>query len=451
MFIHITDINIDERIREEHGTNAEQAQFKESFKKYGQLQPIKVIKNGDESFTLVAGERRLRAIIKLHEEGCKIPALDPGMIEASYRDPVPLHTKLMMEFAENNERKDFSYVEKAKFIRRFHETMQLDLGDVWTQEMTAASLNLSTASISHYLRVEAAVKADPTIAKAQTLDAAVKRMKVQEKLKVRHDTVKRDDLSIFNRAKSLLEQGDAREWIKTIQSESIDLINFDPPWGEDASFKSAENHEAFDDSTEYSDELMTALFPELFRVLKNDRYCIFWHRIRVTTASAAMAEAYGFNLLFGRTPCIWFKPDKTTDQNRIPEKRLIPAYEAFFLLRKGDPVFHEHYVNDVFAFDRVVRAGVTHPTEKPMPLCAALIKLCSVPGETLLDPTAGSAAFLDSGLEHNRKVRGCELSNFYHAQGTMRLSERLKTYRTADELNAPVVISIPEVVQNEDD
>lgn len=430
MKIAITEVVIEDRIREDlKGTKEEWNLFKNSFLIHGQLQPIRVQQiEGNGKFKLLAGQRRLTALTELHKEGKTIPNLPLDHVKITFDEPVPLHKQLMQEFAENSDRKDFNYVEKAKFIRRFHETMQIDMGDAWTQELTAHSLNLSPASISHYLRVEEAVRKDPTIAKAGTLDAAVKRMKVQERLDDRRDAVKAGANSAVTRAETILTHGDARAWILTLPDASADFINFDPPWGDDVSFKSAENHESFDDSTEYAEALMDELFPQLFRVLKPDRFCAFWFRAWVPEYMAAKAERFGFNLQFTRTPAIWYKPDKVTDQNRVPEKQLIEAYETFFLLRKGDPLFHERFTHNVFAFDRVPMGSLIHPTEKPLALCEAIIKLCTVPGETVVDPTAGSSAMLDQALRSNRKALGCEKSPAFHSRGITRLAEYLKTF-----------------------
>jgi ParB/RepB/Spo0J family partition protein len=438
MKIPITKIVIDERMREElRGTKEEWTLFRNSFSIHGQLQPIRVEQREDGKYRLIAGERRMTAITELHVEKVKIPNLDEGEIEVTFAEPVPLHKRLMQEFAENNQRKDFTYVERAKFIRKFHEMMQLEYGaDAWSQELTARTLNVSAASISHYLRVEQAVREDPSIAKAGTLDAAVKRMKVQERLKGRKDAVEKEDNTSIQRAGTILHRGDAREWITQLEDSSVDFVNFDPPWGNEISFKSQENHESFDDSTEYAYELMHALFPHIFRILKDDRFCAFWFGAQQAESMAKMAESYGFNLQFTRTPCIWYKPDKVADQNRNPEKQLIEAYETFYLLRKGNPIFHERFTHNVFAFERVPLGSIIHPTEKPVALCEPIIKLCTVPGETVVDPTAGSSAFLDTALRTNRKPRGCELSDRYHERGLVRLAEYLKTFSEGPSVNA---------------
>lgn len=432
MLVPLESIDVEGRIREDYGSESEWKMFVSSFTKYGQLQPIKVelyqIGSDDSQYRLIAGDRRFKAIAQLNAEGVPIPGLAAGMIEISFRDPAPLHTKLMMEFAENNDRKDFNFIERAKFIRKFHEMMILVHKDTWTQELTAHSLNLSPASISHYLRVEEAVKTNSGVAKAKSLQAAVKRMKVDERIKERKTKVENEGNRAIERASQILTRGDARDWIRQIKDGTIDLVNFDPPWGDNASYKAAENHESFDDETESAEILMQDLLPQIFRILKDDRFCIFWFRAWSSERLATFAEAAGFNLQFTRTPCIWYKTDKTTDQNRVPEKQLIEAYEMFYLLRKGDPLFYEKFTNNVFPFERVKLGSIIHPTEKPLDLNTALLKLCSVPGETVLDPTAGSASFLDAGIRNSRRVLGCELSERYHERGVVRLAEQLKNF-----------------------
>jgi DNA modification methylase len=430
MFIPINSIFIQERIREDiRGTKEEWSLFVNSIKTNGQLQPVRVAERDDLGYKLLAGQRRYTALIELYKEGIPIPGMEYGSIEVTFQEPVPIYKQLIQEFDENDKRKDFNYVEKAKFIRKFHEIMQLEYGiDAWSQELTAHTLNLSAASISHYLRVEEAVRNDPSIAKAGTLDAAVKRMKVQERINDRKDRVEKEDNTVIQRASNILTLGDAREWMPTLEDESVDFVNFDPPWGGDVSFKAQENHESFDDSTEYAEALMESLFPHIYRVLRPDRFCVFWYRAWASEFMAAKAERFGFNLQFTRTPCIWYKPDKVADQNRVPEKQLIEAYEPFYLLRKGDPLFHDKFTHNVFAFDRVPLGSIIHPTEKPHNLCDAILRLCTVPGETVVDPTAGSSAFLDAALRANRKPKGCERSQRYHGRGIVRLAEFLKTY-----------------------
>jgi ParB/RepB/Spo0J family partition protein len=430
-FVRHDQVVLGERIREDY-KGKDWKEYKASFLTLGQMQPIVVEQNGNGKYVILYGERRWRAIGEHYAEGSTLKDVPHGEIWAATRDNLPRHTKLLLEFGENQQRSDFTHVEKAKFIREFHDLMVEEKGEVWTQELTAHVLNLSPASISHYLRIEEAMKTDPSVAKATTLDAAVKRMKVTEKLNKRHQEAKKtDDSNSYERATSILHHGDARDWIVSLDDGSVDLINFDPPWGGDVSHKVQENHEGFDDSTEYAESLMETMLPQLFRVLKDDRFCIFWFRSWADESMAALAQRHGFNLDFTRTACIWYKPDKIVDQNRIPEKSLVDGYEKFFILRKGNPIFHERRGNNVFAYNRVPLGQIIHPTEKPVDLCQDIIRLCSVPGELVLDTCAGSSAFLDAGLRINRKAKGCELAKTYWERGITRLSEYLRTFKEA--------------------
>ena len=435
MIIHTDLVEVRERIREDLGKD-EIEELMASFLALGQLQPI-IVRNGDNGkYILVAGERRLESGRRLAEKQQAIKGLGTNMIWAELRESQQPHVMLQIEFDENMKRKDFTYVEKARFIRKFHEQMCATsklAGGEWTAELTAISLRLSPASISHYLRIEDAIKNDPGVAKAQTLTAAVKRMKTNEKLKNRMAEVKEHATEAYKQAEECARLGDALVLVKSLPDSSVDLINFDPPWGDDTGHKSNQNHEGFDDDTETSDKIINGLLPELFRVLRPDRFLIFWYRAWAYTDMCTRLESVGFSLKFGRTPCIWFKPDKVSDQNRFPEKMLNDVYETFLIARKGDPVYHQRGGGqNVFAYNRVPVAALIHPTEKPLDLCDSLVKLCTVPGELILDPTAGSFSFIHSALRNGRKGMGWELSETSYNRGVTRMAEYLKTERKVE-------------------
>lgn len=437
MILSSTEIVVEERIREELG-EPEIKELMASLLALGQLQPVIVRENEEGKYVLVAGERRLVACARLAKENKGIKGCTPGFIWAELRDSVAPHVQLQMEFDENMKRKDFTYIEKARFIRKFHETMETqakEAGAAWSNELTAVSLRLSPASISHYLRIEEAVKTDPMVAKAITMDAAVKRMKLAEKQRARQVEVRDNAAESFKSASEILTRGDAIELIKTIPDNSVDCINFDPPWGDDVARKSNENWDGFDDSTETSDSIINAMLPELYRVLKNDRIMIYWYRAWAYNDMVERLERAGFNVKFTRTPCIWYKPDKVSDQNRFPEKQLIESYETFILARKGDPVFYERNWQNVFPYNRVPLAALIHPTEKPMDLCDRLLKLLTIPGELVLDPTAGSCAILHAALLSGRNAKGFELSESIHGRGVTRLAECLKSLNRVEVKN----------------
>lgn len=428
MLLDVTQITIGDRLRESYG-DEEFADLCNSIEWMGLLQPIVVeAPDGNGSHKLVAGENRLRAVVHLHTKNRAIPNCPRNQIKAEIQGHLTPETALIIEFEENIRRKDLTYVEKAKYIHRFHNLFTSRTSK-WTAEMTAAALKLSKASISYYLNIEEAVKTNPEVAKAITLSAAVKRMKTVEKLEKKRREIAfltlRGDQGV-QRARDALVMDDARNWILSVPDHSVDMVNFDPPWGDEVSRKSAENWDSFDDSTEVSDELMHSLFPELHRILKPDSFCVFWYRQWYYSEALKLATHYGFDVKFTRTPCIWYKPDKTSDQMRFPEKQLIDAYETFLLLRKGDPVFNEREIQNVFVEPRVPRSQQIHPTEKPLSLMERLVKLCCVPGSVVLDPCAGSAATLHAAWNIHRRPLGCELKRPFYDAALARLMEVMK-------------------------
>ncbi len=428
MLINIADISIGDRLRFESYSADDLAELAQSIEWMGQLQPIVVEPNGHGGYKLTAGFNRLTAITRLHSEGKTIPGVPPTQIKAEILGELSPETSLIIEFEENIRRKDLSHVEKARYIRRFHDLFS-SKSSKWTAEMTAATLKLSKASISYYLNVEAASAANPEVAKATTLRSAVKRMKTVAQLeRKRREVAFKATLGDkgVQLARDSLHHGDATSWIRTLDNASVDLVNFDPPWGEDVSRKSAENWDSFDDTSEASYELLNALLPEVYRILKPDSFCIFWYRQWAYAEMLGHAVKSGFDVKFTRTPCIWYKPDKVSDQMRFPEKQLIDSYETFLLLRKGDPVFNEREAQNVFVEPRVARSQLIHPTEKPVALMERLIRLCCVPGALVVDPCAGSGSALHAAYSNHRRPLGCELNEKFYSAAVSRLAEVMK-------------------------
>jgi ParB/RepB/Spo0J family partition protein len=424
VIIHVAQITIKDRLREEIEDGKKTiSDLAESIHNHGLLYPLIVEDNDDGGYNLVSGERRYLAITKLYGQGKTIKDLDLGSVRVELKNDLTDETRLMIEFEENERRKDFTWQERAKYVRKLHEMMVKKHGvKTWTQEMSARLMNVTPATISYYLDLDKTMEKHPEVAKAETMQAAIKRARVAKIRDTRRIAVDKNAPEKVKRAEEMLHHGDAREWIKSIPDCSVDLVNFDPPWGEEASHKVAENWASFVDTTEHSDELITSLLPEILRVLKPDRFCLFWYRTWAYNQMAELCESFGYSLKGSRTPCIWYKPDKISDQMRFPEKQLIDSYETFLLLRKGDPIFYEKEVQNVFVEVRVPRSALVHPTEKPVSLMERMVRLCTVPGELVLDPCAGSSSTLHAAYRAKRLSKGCEKEKRFHDAGIVRLT-----------------------------
>jgi ParB family chromosome partitioning protein len=111
-------------------------ELSQSIKTYGVIQPISVRKLQDNSYELVAGERRLRAseLANLKE----IPA-----IIVDYRDK----ESAMIALIENLQREDLNFIEEAEGYRNLIE----DHG--FTQQELAEKIGKSQSTIANKLRL----------------------------------------------------------------------------------------------------------------------------------------------------------------------------------------------------------------------------------------------------------------------------------------------------------
>lgn len=111
-------------------------QLAASIKMYGVLQPIVVTKQADDTYVIIAGERRWRAsqIAKLK----KIPAL--------IRSPKELE-QLEIALVENVQRVDLSPLEQARSIERLHQQFNV------TYEKIAERLGKAASTINNIVRL----------------------------------------------------------------------------------------------------------------------------------------------------------------------------------------------------------------------------------------------------------------------------------------------------------
>jgi len=112
MLIDIDKIKVENRIRKDFGNITELA---EDIKQNGLINPPVVIAESDGTFTLLAGERRLRAMRSL---GYK-------QVEVRTWGSLTDEQKLNIEISENEVRKDFSKSERIEYARRLEKIESL--------------------------------------------------------------------------------------------------------------------------------------------------------------------------------------------------------------------------------------------------------------------------------------------------------------------------------------
>jgi len=79
---------------------------------------------------------------------------------------------------------------------------------------------------------------------------------------------------------------------------------------------------------------------------------------------------------------------------------------------------------DIFTFGNVGPYQGKHPCEKPLGLLAHIIETTTRPGDTILDPFAGSSAILDAARQLGRQAVGIEMDAHWCEQSARRLSQQ---------------------------
>ena len=104
---------------------------------------------------------------------------------------------------------------------------------------------------------------------------------------------------------------------------------------------------------------------------------------------------------------------------------LAPGHELAALLRKPGkphPINPDWKTRNTFHGAKIRSERVGHPTQKPLSWMRHLITMLSQPGETILDPFAGSGTTLVAAKELGRQAIGIELDEAYCEMTAQRLT-----------------------------
>ena len=192
-------------------------------------------------------------------------------------------------------------------------------------------------------------------------------------------------------------QGDCIEVMKELPPESVDLVITDPAYI--VNYKSRDGR-GF--ANEESDRWLEPAFAEVYRVLKNDAYCVCfygWHK--VSRFMAAWRKA-GFRTLEQH---IWVKeyPSSVGAVERY--------HEAAYLLGKGRPPKPDALLPSVLQWDYT--GNKLHPTQKPVSAIRPLLSAYSHKGDIVLDPFCGSGTVAVIAAQSERKYIGIEIAEKY--------------------------------------
>ena len=223
-----------------------------------------------------------------------------------------------------------------------------------------------------------------------------------------------------------LKNGDSVILLKSIETESVDLIVTDPPYKVATGGVPNETNNVILNKnrpkgilTEHSQLIkiipkFSDWIPECYRVLKNGTHAYFMINSSNLIELANEIEKAGFKI---HNILTWKK------NNCTPSQFYMKNCEFVIFCRKGKA----KYINNigdskaVHEFNNILGNKV-HPTEKPIELMKFYIENSSSKNDVVLDPFMGGGSTGIASLNSNRNFIGFEIDENYFEIATNRIN-----------------------------
>lgn len=238
--------------------------------------------------------------------------------------------------------------------------------------------------------------------------------------------------------------GDCTKELKSIDSNSADLIIADPPYNIGKDYGNKSDKQDFDEYIGFTKDWLT----ECHRILKNNgtiyvfigfRFIsylyqimekdlnmnfinwISWHYTQGIGKTKGFSPRHDDILMFSKSDKYKFN----LDDIRIPQK----FYRKINNMRGANPgdvweVSHIHYCQ---------KGRRPHPTQKPEALIERMILASSSEGDLVIDPFSGSGTTLRVCQQLNRNGIGIEINSEYVKQTHERLNSKFEGFDSIDE------------------
>lgn len=450
-----SSIIFEKRFREDYG---DINQLIESMKKEGVIQPLAVRDNNDETYTLLAGGRRLTAALKANIESLPVRCYPSTLSELEMRS---------IELMENVRRKDLDWLEAAKLKKEIHLLQTTIYGEKistspdapgWSKRDTADLIGKSHASIIQDMQLADAVAIFPELAKAKNKNDATKMLsKLQEEM-VRSELAARIEAKTSTTPLDKLHQNLINQYIvndfflgvEQVPTGSIDFIELDPPYAIDLNVQKRDMKLGYTDNynevniKDYRMFLWNTL-NECKRVMTNSSWMIIWHAKEWRTVIQMMLSEQNFwlreedieatkGLALSYDEGIWYKGN--VGQTNTPALHLASSFEPFMYVRKGSPSIIRQGRSNVFHYKPVFSGNKIHPTERPIEMIQDILQTFCWEGARVLVPFLGSGNTILSASNLGMVAFGFDLSQPYKDAYIIRVTEgRPGAYRSYKEIS----------------
>lgn len=367
--------------------------------------------------TLLAGERRIRAMGFLISQnkpirhgGVELPLGHIPYTTVGELGDLELREA---ELEENVIRKDLTWQERNAAIAELHQlrTEQKAInGERQTLRDTASEILGRTATGIQIEKVRVATLirdnlSDPEVAAAPDEKQALKI--IEKKAVAAHRARLVEEFGARQTVHSV-KQGDAFALIQEVEDASIDVILSDPPYGIDAdSFGSqaGAQHE-YADSAQYAVDCYSLIFSHANRICKPNAFIMLFCDIRLFHVFAEVGEQIlGDSWHVWETPFIWYKH---IGMLPVPDRGPRRSYESILYAYRGTRKWNAVGSDDVLDIQGLARPEFG--AQKPPELYSTLLSRVSQPGDTVLDPFAGTGPILHAANKCNCRSIAFEMN-----------------------------------------
>ena len=445
--------------------------LKDSLRTIGSIHPIVLSQNPDNTYTLIAGGRRYRAMKELGvTELTHASVLTPGCLGFSFRADVPEDELREAELDENLHRLKPKWQEDCLLIEEVHRLKRAKHGtNKWGQAQTAELLGAGygKSNVNTALKVAKLLRAqDKAILACENMDQALKTLmkrKEDEALAEMHRRVMpkataspvsvpiivgpgastSSFLDSFNSPSlapilvdlkpSVVPQSAP---ITTTQAiviplssmfschdsilsdepwPSVDHIVTDIPYGID--MDNLTNVDSVRDTHDVDQNvsMMPIFLRKAFAAVRPGGFCVFFYDLDHHEKLQLWAADAGWRVQ--RWPFIAAKTSSA--KNSAAQYNTTKNYEcAMFLRRDSHTVLHKPATTSWKAYDfKSERDLYSNPFAKPFELWKDIYDLIAFPGQSVLDPYCGEMSACRAAINCGLIPHGIEIDSSHYMRG----------------------------------
>ena len=382
----------------------------DDIERVGLMHPIVLRTDQD---MLVAGERRLRAMTLLHNagrtfecNGAPVPRGYIPVVRLSDRDEIDYFEA---ELIENLARLDLTWQEESQAKANLHALRLQQTHGKQTLQATVQELQAAPGTTSSITGLSEDVRLtqhfdDEEIRAAKSKKEAVKIL--DRKLTQERNAQLAQEWKGAAERKSPhhLLLGDSIEVMDGLPDNTYNVILTDPPYGIGAQHFGDQTHinHEYDDSFESWDKLMQRFLRRARHLTAPDAHMYIFCDISNFAHLQLLAEDNGWDAW--KRPLIWYKGNIGTLPN--PDYGPRYTYECVLYAMKGKKKTCTVGAHDVISIPSIPKPR--HAAEKPVALYVELLRRSCSPGESVLDPFAGSGTIFPAATYLHLNATGIE-------------------------------------------